>query len=149
VIEGWTMAWWMWLVVGIVLLGLELLTPGTLFLVFFGAGAIVVGLLSAVGLAGPLWAQVILFAVVSLVALVSLRRFLLARLRRGDPGAKVDRLTGEMALALEDIAVDAVGKVELRGTPWSARNVGAGTLAKDQRASVVRVEGLTLWVCAE
>lgn len=141
--------WWLWLVIGIVLLALELLTPGALFLVFFAAGAIVVGLLSAAGLAGPLWVQILLFAVLSLAALFSLRRLLVARLHSTRSASHVDRLVGETALALEDMAVDTIGKAELRGSSWNARNVGLTALSCGQRCTVMRVEGLTLWVASE
>ena len=143
------MEWWVWLVIGIVLLALELLTPGALFLVFFGAGAIVVGLLAAIGLGGPLWMQMLIFTLVSLVSLFTLRRLLLARLHFGRSDRVIDRLVGETGLALEDIAVDGVGKAELRGAPWSARNVGGSPISRGERFTVVRVEGLTLWVCDE
>jgi membrane protein implicated in regulation of membrane protease activity len=143
------LAWWHWLLIGIVLLALELLTPGALFLMFFGAGAIAVGLLAATGLAGPLWLQVALFAVLSVAALLSLRRLVTTRLRLAGPAPKVDRLIGETAVALEEMAVDAIGKVELRGTAWTARNIGESTLDQGRRCTVVRVEGLTLWVCNE
>lgn len=148
-LEGWTVAWWHWLAAGIVLFALELLTPGALFLIFFGIGALAVGLLSAVGLAGPLWAQIVLFALVSLIALFSLRRLLAAKLRLLEPGANIDKLVGETAVALEDLPVDAVGKVELRGAAWSARNVGENSISRGQRCTVMRVEGLSLWVCDE
>ena len=45
---------------------------------------------------------------------------------------------------MEDIAVDAVGKAELRGTTWNARNVGDKLLTRAQRCRVRRVDGLTL-----
>ncbi len=139
------MAWWLWLLIGIALLALELLlTPGALFLMFFGAAAIVVGLLAATGLIGPLWVQGVLFASLSLVALFSLRRLLLVKLHITDPDRTVDRLVGETAIALEDLAVGTVGKAELRGSPWNARNVGDAMISLGQRCSVVKVEGLTL-----
>lgn len=146
IVDAWTVNWWLWLLFGIVLLGLELLTPGAFFLMFFGAGAIVVGLLSIAGLAGPLWMQVLLFAALSLISVFSLRRLLLARLRFTAPEKSVDKLVGETAVALEDLAVDGLGKAELRGSAWSARNVGDNAVARGQRCTVVRVEGLTLWV---
>lgn len=144
--EVWTVEWGPWLLIGIALLVLELLTPGALFLVFFGIGAIVVGLLTAAGLAGPLWMQIALFAALSLAALLSLRRLLLTKLHLTGPGKTVDMLVGETALALEDLAVDDVGKAELRGAAWNARNVGETSVSVGQRCTVVRVEGLTLWV---
>ena len=44
------MAWWIWVLGGLVLLLAEVLTPGGFFVVFFGAGAILVGALKAAGL---------------------------------------------------------------------------------------------------
>ncbi|TAK36672.1 MAG: NfeD family protein [Chloroflexota bacterium] len=143
------MEWWVWLFTGLVLLALELLTPGALFLVFFGAGAIAVGLLSAIGLGGPLWLQILLFALLSLAALFTLRRLLLSKLHLRLPDRMIDRLVGETALALEDIAVDGVGKAELRGSTWNARNVGEAPVSRGQRCTVMRVEGLTLWIYEE
>lgn len=145
--EVWSLDWWPWLVLGLILLGVELfVTPGGLYLALLGAAAVAVGLLSATGLIRPLWMQVLLFAVLSLVALVLLRPALLARLKGSRPDSEVDALVGETALALEDLAVDAVGKAELRGSTWSARNIGDGVVARGQPCTVERVDGLTLWV---
>ena len=83
------------------------------------------------------------------MALVVLRKPLQARFSRGGPGRAVDSLSAETALALEDIAVGAIGKAELRGTSWSARNAGAESIAKGQRLKVDRVEGLMLFVHKE
>ena len=143
--DVWTLEGWHWLLIGAALLVLELLTPGALVLMFFGAGALGVGLLWFAGLAGPLWWQITLFTAISLAALFSLRPLLRSRLRLSRRGA-VDTLVGETVLAMEEMAVGGVGKVELRGSTWNARNVGGKTVALGQRCIVVRVEGLTLWV---
>jgi membrane protein implicated in regulation of membrane protease activity len=37
-----------------------------------------------------------------------------------------------------------MGRVELRGTVWSARNTGDAAIHAGQRCSVERVDGLTL-----
>ncbi|MBI2953221.1 MAG: NfeD family protein [Chloroflexi bacterium] len=143
------MAWWHWLVAGILLLVLELVTPGALFLIFFGVAAVIVGILSAVSLSGPLWMQIVLFAVLSLVALFTLRGMLLARLHSRLLTRDIDSIAGETAIMLEDVAMGGVGKAELRGAAWSARNVGLSPIANGQRCTVVKVEGLTLWVSEE
>ncbi len=143
------MDWWLWLVIGVILLVLEMLTPGALFLVFFGVAAIVVGLLATIGAAGPLWTQILLFAVLSLVSLLALRRMFVARLRISDKGGSIDKLVGETALALDDMPVNSIGKAELRGSSWSARNVGESTVSNGQRCTVVGVEGLTLWILGD
>ena len=48
------MEWWMWVLVGIGLLVVEMATPGGLFALFFGVGALVVAALSLVGVGGRL-----------------------------------------------------------------------------------------------
>jgi len=58
-------------------------------------------------------------------------------------------MVGEMGTVLETLAPQAIGKVELRGSTWNARNAGENILEKNTIAKIVRVEGLTLWVQAE
>jgi membrane protein implicated in regulation of membrane protease activity len=143
------MAWWVWILVGLGLLLLEILTPGGFYILFFGFGALVVGLLASVDLAGPAWAQWLLFSAASVAGLLVFRKPLLQRFRSATPDREVDSLVGETAAALGAIASEAVGQVELRGTVWNARNVGEAAIAAGQRCRVRRVEGLTLWVRAE
>jgi membrane protein implicated in regulation of membrane protease activity len=143
------MFWWHWVVLGLVLSALELASAGGFFIIFFGAGAIVVGLLSLLNLAGPLWVQWLLFSALSVVSLRLFRDPLLRRMQANVPHARVDDLTKDVAIALEDIAPGAVGRVELRGSAWSARNVGPGPIAKVQRCTVRRVDGLMLHISAE
>ncbi len=138
------MLWWHWIVFGLVLAGLELLTPGGFFVIFFGVGALLVGLLDLTGLRLPPWAQWLLFTGLSVVAVVLFRKPLLARLRLPDSGAVIDSLVGEVALPDADIAPGSVGRAQLRGSTWQARNVGATTAVRGNRCRVVRVDGLTI-----
>ncbi len=139
------MSWWVWLLLGFFLLLAEMLTPGGFYLLFFGAGALVVGLLAGLNAAGPLWLQWLLFTVFSIVALLLFRRPLLEKFGR-TPAKEVDTLVGETAVVLQDIASGGIGKVELRGTAWSAHNAGAAVLRAGERCTVVNVNGLTLQV---
>ena len=63
-------SWWLWLVLGLVLLGVEILTPGGFYIIFFGVAALIVGVLAGLGVGGPLWAQLVLFSVLSVASLV-------------------------------------------------------------------------------
>src|SRR5262245_9659366 len=67
------MAWWVWILVGLGLLGFEILTPGGFFVLFFGLGAIVVGALTGLGLTGPAWVQWLLFSLLSVGSLLLFR----------------------------------------------------------------------------
>ncbi|WP_394707462.1 NfeD family protein [uncultured Celeribacter sp.] len=66
--------WWVWAVAAIALMGLEVLAPGFIFL-GFGVGAGIVALLLALGLFGSNIAVILLiFAVLSLMAWLAMRR---------------------------------------------------------------------------
>ena|SRR5687767_896342 len=136
-------SWWLWLLLGFLLLLLELVTPGGFFVFFFGLGAIIVGLLAAAGLAGPAPVQWLLFAVLSAGGLLLLRKPLQNRTRVSHE-REVDQIVGETAIAIGDIGIRQVGKAELRGTAWNARNTGDSLIVSGQRCRVERVEGLTL-----
>ncbi len=136
------MTWWMWVLLGFVLLGIEMAST-TLHVGFFGAGALFVALLVGLGWNGPLWGQLLVFTGFSLVALFIIRPPLMRKLRFNETKV-VDTLVGEQATPMEDIAVQAIGKAEMRGSTWNAQNVGTGTLTKGQRCTVESVDGLLI-----
>jgi hypothetical protein len=144
------MPWWAWVVVGAVLLGAETVVPADFFLVFLGLAALAVGGLAALGLAGPASFQWVLFGVLAVVFLVFFRERVRQRFRvQGSDPRVDDTLVGEVAIVREDLAPGALGRAELRGTAWSARNAGDAPLRAGARARVERVEGLLLHVRAE
>ncbi len=141
--EGFVIAWWVWFLFGLLLLLAEFLTPGAFYQFFFGAGAVVVGLIGAFGIDMPLALQLGVFLVLSVGSLLVLREPLKIRFGTGSAD-NVDKIEGQMAVALQDIAVNDHGKAELRGSVWSARNVGDTDIVENQRCRVERVDGLTL-----
>ena len=140
--------WWIWILLGLVLLLTELVTPGGFYFIFFGTGAVVVGVLAGLQIAGPIWFQVILFLIFSLVSLALFRRKLL-KLTVAGTIPDVDSLIGSTAVVSDEIAINGIGKVEMRGSSWSARNISDQPLRRGERAKVARVEGLTLFVQPE
>lgn len=141
------MVWWLWLLVGLALLGIEVITPGGFFTLFFGVAALIVGVLTRFGLAGPAWMQWIWFSGLSIASLLFLRKPLLAWMQaREVTRPEVDSLIGESAVVLEAVPDGGVGKAELRGTSWTARSVDGAALPAGKRCRVQRVDGLTLWI---
>jgi inner membrane protein len=144
------MVWWYWMVLGLALLGAEMTTPGGFYILFFGLSALLVGTLAGLDVVNADWLQWLLFSVIAVSALLAFRGPLLARLAHGQRGQpKVDSMVGETAIPLDALAVGATGKAELRGTTWTAKNVGTTNFSKGQRGKVTKVEGLTLWIVAE
>jgi membrane protein implicated in regulation of membrane protease activity len=137
------------MLLGLALLGLEILTPGGFYVLFFGISALAVGVLAGLGMIDPPWAQWLVFSVVSVVSLAVLRGPLLRRMGGPARPESIDTLEGEIATPLEDILPGAFGKAELRGTAWTARNIDERPLPRGQRCRVVGVNGLTITVRAE
>ena len=141
--------WWGWIVFGILLALLELTSPGGFFFLFFGVGAVLVGLLAWMNILAEPWVQITFFSIFSVVASLVFRKPLLARFGPRTPDIPVDSMLGETAKVLDDIQAGAFGKVELRGSAWNAKNSGNELLLRGQRCKVERVDGLSLWVRAE
>jgi inner membrane protein len=65
--------WWAWVILGFALGVLEVLAPGFIFL-GFAIGAVVTGILVGFGVPAGLPALILIFAVVSVIAWLVLRR---------------------------------------------------------------------------
>jgi membrane protein implicated in regulation of membrane protease activity len=136
--------WWLWLLVGVGLLIVELVTAGSFFAFFFGAAAFIVGLLTALHLGGPEWVQWALFVVLSGGGVLIFRRPVMQRFGLHPPALPEQEMRGEWALVTEEVRPGAVGKVELRGTTWTAR--ANRTVHVGERVPVERIDGLTVWL---
>lgn len=143
------MDWWIWVVVGFALLAFEMATPGGFYLFFFGAAALLVGFLTGLGLGGPAWLQGVLFAALSCLAMLVFRPLLIKKMHTRTSTSAVDTLVGERAVAQGEIPPKGMGKVELRGTRWNARNTGATAIGPNQPCRVEKADGLVLSVLGE
>ena len=140
------MAWWVWVLAAFLLLTIEFFAT-TAHIGFFAIGAFLVAILVGAGVPMPLWGQLLTFAISSVVLLIFVRPWVVRKL--GFNVTKVvDTLVGEQATVLADLPVSAEGKAEMRGSTWTARNVGETPLTKGQRCVVEQVVGLTIHVRA-
>ena len=143
------MTWWIWILTGLGLLLAEMITPGGLFFLFFGSGALGVGLLAGLGV-GPDWVQWLLFSVLSVGSLLLFRGPLLRRLKVRDASAHpVDSLVGVSVVITEEVPAAGLGRAELRGTVWNVQNAGTTPLTQGQRCRVLSGDGLKLLVQPE
>ena len=139
---------WLWLAGGLALVVAEIVTPSGFFIIFFGLGALTVGALHALGVVESLGAELLLFSVLSIVYLLLFRGRLRAYVQM-PPSSSVDTLIGVLATVQEPMSPGVVGRVEVRGSMWAARNTSAVRLDAGQRARVAAVDGLTLAVIPE
>ena len=64
------MEWWIWIVLGAVLLIADIALINTYYLIWFGAGALLAGLLALVVPESALWLQIAVFGISSLASLL-------------------------------------------------------------------------------
>ena len=142
------MQWWTWMILGILLLATELFAiDAQFYLVFLGAGALVVGLGMLIGLDLPVWLQWVTFAIVSLAFMVTIRRRLYDKLRVA-PRRIGPEAVGQTVQIVEELPPGRSCRTEYRGTTWKAVNVDDVTLPAGSIARIDLVEGLTLHVRA-
>ena len=138
------MPWWGWLITGILLMGVEMAAlDAAFYLIFIGAAAICVGILGLMGLALPVWGQWLLFAVLAVASMVLFRKKLYNRFRGGLPGFE-NTLVGAVVAVREEVLQGGHTRVRLRGTQWTAVNIGPAPIAAGAGARVVAVEGVDL-----
>jgi membrane protein implicated in regulation of membrane protease activity len=134
---------WSWLVLGLVLMGLEVAAPG-IFLFWLGLAGLLVGLLSfAIHMSWE--TQLIAFAVLSLAAVPVWRR--LARAKSSAPehaflNRRSDALVGRV-FTLDKPIQDGVGTVRVDDTVW---RVAGPDAPAGSRVKVVRADGASLTV---
>lgn len=110
---------WSWLLLALLLAGIEVLVPGTFF-IWFGAAALVVGLL-ALAIALSWQVELVLFVLLSAAAVLIGRRFYGRASKEGD-GFANDRLGRQVGRqAVVDRAIEGgSGHIRLDDTVWRA-----------------------------
>jgi len=142
------MAWWGWGILGVALLGIELLAVDAQFyLVFAGLAAILVGLLGLVGLELPIAGQWLAFAVLAVTAMFTLRRPIYARLMNR-PFANVSTDLDQRVVLTQDLAPGKSCRIEYRGSGWTALNIGDQVIPSGGSARIDSIDGVTLRVRA-
>jgi membrane protein implicated in regulation of membrane protease activity len=143
------MEWWHWLVLGLVLVALEMAAAGGFYVIFFGVAALLVAGLAFAGVAVSLWLELLLFSVFSVISLLLFREPIMRRLYKETPQRDSDTLIGEVGTAAEDLDAGKIGRVEVRGAVWTARNTSAAAMRRGERCVVVGRSELTLFVRPE
>ncbi len=109
-----------WLVAVAVLLVLEILTLG-LTSIWFAGGSFIAAIAAFLG--APIWLQVVLFLVVSIVLLVFTRPIAKKYLNQSRTKTNVDDLVGKTGKVIEEIDnFNQKGTILLNGLEWTAHS---------------------------
>ena len=110
-----------WLIVLVACIAIEIATMG-LVTIWFAGGALVAAIVAVLG--GPIWLQITLFLVVSLVLLFLTRPIAVKYFNKDRVKTNVESLIGQQAIVISEINnLQGIGQVTVNGQEWSARNV--------------------------
>ncbi len=134
-----------WLCAVILFLIVEALVPG-LVSIWFAVGSVPALISALVG--GPVWLQVVLFLVCSILALVLTRPLAKKYVNSRVQPTNADMLIGKDCIVKETVDnLQGTGAVSVGGKVWTARTETEGeTLPEGTVAKVLRIDGVKLIV---
>ncbi len=134
-----------WLIVFVVCIVAEIISMG-LTTIWFAGGALVAAVVSAFG--APLWLQIALFAVVSLVLLYFTRPIAVKYSNKDRVKTNAESLVGKQAIVISEIDnLQGIGQVTVGGQEWTARTTQEGISLPVGSVVVIRaISGVKLMV---
>ena len=133
-----------WLVILAVMIVLEIFSLG-LTTIWFGIGAIGAAIVSWMGYG--IWVQLIVFAVLSVIAMAVFRPLAVKYLNKDKEKTNIDGVVGEVVVVTKEINNEmAAGEVQLNGMSWKARSQDGRVIPEAERVTVVSVQGVKLIV---
>ncbi|MBN2008693.1 NfeD family protein [candidate division KSB1 bacterium] len=131
--------WWIWMVLAALFVIGEIFTAG-FFILWFGVGAAVAGLLAMFGLhAGWQWGS---FIIVSGILISVSRRFADKVTAQQPEGIGANRWIGKIGTVIEDINdAQNCGRIRLGGEEWRACAEHNELIETGRKVKVLRVEG--------
>lgn len=134
-----------WLIVFVVCIVAEIISMG-LTTIWFAGGALVATVVAAIG--APLWLQIAVFAVVSLVLLYFTRPIAVKYFNKDRVKTNAESLVGKQAIVISEVDnLQGIGQVTVGGQEWSARTTEEGITLPVGSVVVVRaISGVKLMV---
>ncbi len=144
--------WFFWLIVALVCIALEF-HSAAFVAVFLAVSSVVTLILSILGV--PMWAQFVVWVVLSAVLVFTLRPYALRRFRHGHHAHELveptpSTMSGRVGIVeVEVSSTGEPGRVRVEGESWKAVTTATSPLKAGTRIVVDKVQSTTLWVLPE
>ncbi len=129
---------WIWLAVTVIAIVVEIITPELVSLWFAIGGIVGIAFSFIPGL--PWWGEIIIFAVLSMILLLSLRPVLSKYLKRKSLATNVDRLIGQDIRMITQADFDNLGTAKIGDVVWSVKSENQSSLLADEIVRIVAVD---------
>ena len=129
-----------WLIVLVVCLAIEISTLG-LTSIWFAGGALLALIISLIG--GPLWLQVLVFLVTSIVLLIFTRPIAMKYFNKNRAKTNVDSKIGKQAIVTVTIDnLKGEGQIVTEGMEWTARSLDSSVIEEGAIVTIEKIEGV-------
>lgn len=144
--------WWYWILAGFCLIGLELVIP-SFTIIWFGLGALLVGIMVAILPSLPDWLQVLCWAFASIAFTVMWFKYLKPKGDRTHSGLSKEAIVGESGIIIRGTS-DSFGKGTIRfrisilgADEWTCfaddvLKVGDEVIVEDIKGQILKVRKL-------
>ncbi len=134
-----------WLIVFVACIVIEIISMG-LTTIWFAGGALIAAVAAALGV--PLWIQIVLFVLVSLVLLYFTRPIAVKYFNKDRIKTNAESLIGKQAIVISEIDnLQGIGQVTVEGKEWTARTVTDGVTLPTGSVVLIRaISGVKLMV---
>lgn len=129
-----------WLIVLVVCLIIEISTLG-LASIWFAGGALLAMLIAVIG--GPLWLQILVFLVTSIVLLIFTRPIATKYFNKNRTKTNVESVVGKQAIVTENIDnLKGAGRIVTNGMEWTARSLDDSLIEEGAVVVIEKIEGV-------
>lgn len=129
-----------WLIVLVVCLVVEISTLG-LASIWFAGGALLALIISLIG--GPLWLQILVFLVTSIVLLVFTRPIATKYFNKNRTKTNVESVAGKQAIVTVTIDnLKGEGQIVTDGMEWTARSMDSSVIEEGTIVTIEKIEGV-------
>jgi membrane protein implicated in regulation of membrane protease activity len=135
---------WLWVIILVGTLIVEVITFGNLVSVWFSIGALAAYFAYLLGLSFPV--QLTVFVVVSILALLAVRPLAANYFRGNIVATNADRIIGQHTTLVKAVKSNEWGEVNVYGTVWSVAELSNRPLDAGTVVEVVAIEGAKLIV---
>lgn len=129
-----------WLIVLVVCLVVEFSTLG-LTSIWFAGGALLSMIIALID--GPLWLQILVFLVASIVLLIFTRPVATKYFNKNRTKTNVNSIAGRQAIVTETIDnLKGMGQIVTNGMEWTARSLDDSVIEEGAVVTIEKIEGV-------
>ncbi|NPU99917.1 MAG: NfeD family protein [Brevinematales bacterium] len=138
------MDWYIWMIIGVALIVIEIFTPG-FFMLLPGVAGVVAGVVAI--WVPSLAIQITVFILLSAALIIFLRPFVLKMTGKNQQETNADGMIGKVVLVTEDIDNKTdKGYIKYYSDHFPARSESGTSFVKGEMVRIVRMDGIKVYV---